>query len=176
MISTPDTISLNDYCSMFGLTTIDHLVEMNSEWVWEAAVDSASDLTPETPEWESKVDSNSEEIWAGINKSYFSSLNSTFDYLAELGIKVSLDEETDSITFSSDSWEEAGTAILESINGYGLFYFDDMEDLISSGPYPDAKAAVISHLHWHKSRGDVYGEAGIKRIFETALERAFRYL
>jgi hypothetical protein len=176
MISTPDTISLNEYCSMFGLTTIDDLIEMTSEWVWETAVDSASDLEPQTPEWEAKVDSNSGEIWDGINKSYFSSLDSTFQYLAELGVIANLNEKDSSITFSSKDWEGAAVAVLESINGYGLFHYEDTEDLISSGPYPDTRGAVISHLHWHKSRGEVYGETGIKRIFDLALERAFRYL
>jgi hypothetical protein len=175
MIPVSDTIPLNDYCSLFGLTTMDDLIEINSEWVWECSVDAARDLTPDTTEWQDRVDSQSEELWSRINSVYNSSLESTFSYLSELGVTVSLGDDN-SITFSSDNWEEAGKVVLESINGYGLFHFHDLEELVSSGPYAGVKEAVIAHLHWHKSRGEVYGETGIKRTFDKALERAFRYL
>lgn len=176
MIPVSDTIPLNDYCSLFGLTTMDDLIEINSEWVWECSVGAARDLTPDTTEWQDRVDSHSEELWSRINSVYNSSLGSTFSYLSELGVTVSLGDDSDSVIFSSDNWEEAGKAILESINGYGMFHFHDLEDLVSSGPYAGVKEAVIAHLHWHKSRGEVYGETGIKGLFDKALERAFRYL
>lgn len=175
MIPVSDTIPLNDYCSTFGLTTMDDLIEINSEWVWECSVDAARDLTHDTPEWQDRVDSHGEELWSRINSVYNSSLESTFSYLSELGVTVSLGDDN-SVIFSSDNWEEAGVAVLESINGYGLFHFHDLEELVSSGPYAGVKEAVIAHLHWHKRRGEVYGETGIKGLFDKALERAFRYL
>lgn len=177
MIPVSDTIPLNDYCSLFGLTTMDDLIEINNEWVWESSIEEAArDLNPGDPEWQDRVDSHSEKLWSRINSTYNSSLVSTFSYLSELGVTVSLDSDSDSITFSSDNWEEAGKAVLESINGYGMFHFHDLEELVSSGPYAGVKEAVIAHLHWHKSRGEVYGETGIKGLFDKALERAFRYL
>ena len=38
MIPVSDTIPLNDYCSLFGLTTMDDLIEINSEWVSECSL------------------------------------------------------------------------------------------------------------------------------------------
>lgn len=175
MITTPDSVTLKNYCSMFGITTLDQLVEMNSDWIWESAVSSAEGVEPHTKEWEERVDSLSEELWSKVNKAYNTSLEATFKYLSMLGVDPSLGED-DAVHFSSSNWEEAGQAILESINGYGLFHYDDLEDLISCGPYDGAKGAVISHLHWHKIRGEVYGDRGIQEVFDQCLENRFRYL
>lgn len=46
MITTPDSVTLKNYCSMFGITTLEQLVEMNSDWVWESAVSSVEGLEP----------------------------------------------------------------------------------------------------------------------------------
>lgn len=173
-IPAPDTISLDDYCRKFGLTSVEELIEENNEWVWDSASETARNFERDTPEWEAAFDAESERLWASINAAYNKALRKTADYLSELGIKVTFGED-DTVTFSSDNWEEAGKTLLESINGYGMFYYSNLDELIRMGPFDSVKSAVISHLHWHCERGDVFGESSILNHFDRALEHEFRY-
>lgn len=173
-IPVADTISLYDYCRKFGLTGVEELIEENNEWVWDSASETARNFEQDTPEWQAAFDAESDRLWDSINAAYDKSLGKTADYLADLGIKVTFNGD-DTVTFSSDNWEEAGEILLESINGYGMFHYSNLDELISMGPFDSIKSAVISHLHWHCERGNVFGESSILNHFDRALEHEFRY-
>lgn len=64
------------------------------------------------------------------------------------------------------SWEDAAGAIIDTINGVGMFYFSSVKEFLESGPYT-ARQAVLSHLHWMKERASVYGTTSAERMFEN---------
>jgi hypothetical protein len=178
MIPVPDTITTDAFCRKFGLTNRESLLDTNWEWVSDSAAESANGIHSDTDseEWQNAYDSASESLWKGIDRGYESAMKKVGEYLSDLGIKVIFDFDGDSVRFDSPDWNEAAEIVIESINGYGMFHFDSVEDLILCGPYAGAKEACLAHIHWHSDRGDVFGEPGIKRIFDSALEHAFRYM
>lgn len=176
MIPVSDTIHTDTFCSTFGLTNRETLFDLNWEWVSDSAAESASHHHSDTDseEWQNAYDSASESLWKSIDRGYESAMKKAGEYLADLGIRTTFDG--DSVRFDSPDWNEAAEIVIESINGYGMFHFDSVEELILSGPYAGAKEACLAHIHWHKERGDIFGEAGIQRVFDSALEHAFRYM
>ena len=69
------------------------------------------------------------------------------------------------------TWEDAATAIKETINGYGSFYFKSTKEFLTSGPYT-ARQAVLSHLHWMKQYAAVYCDSSLNpaNIFEREMQ------
>lgn len=70
------------------------------------------------------------------------------------------------------SWRAVCKALVETINGYGLFGFKDVDDLCRSGPYTP-KEAALGHVHWIATYPKIYGgdsDPGAK------IERAMRYV
>ncbi len=72
----------------------------------------------------------------------------------------------------SNDWSLALNDVVDTINGVGYFHFNDGNELIDSGPYEDAKEAVIKHVHWTSDYSDVYGVDSLTSIFNRSLERA----
>jgi hypothetical protein len=175
MIQVSDTISFDNFSSTFSLTTYSEVVEKYSDYVSEASHEASREFEPDSPEGEAAYDSASDYLWDNINRAYDSALKAAFDYLSNTcEISVSVDPENQKVTFGSEDWNKAAEVVIESINGYGSFHFEDSEELILSGPYAGAKEATIAHLHWHSERGNIFGEEGIKRIFDSAFERYLR--
>lgn len=56
-----------------------------------------------------------------------------------------------------DKWSDALTEVVQTINGVGYFHFASSRELLRSGPYASPKQGVLSHLHWVKRHGEVYG-------------------
>jgi hypothetical protein len=177
MIQVSDTVSTDAFCSLFGLTTYEAFCDLNMDWTSECAADVASEYEVDSEEWCEAFDTASEELWEKLNYAHEKSMKAAFHYLSEeCLISTILNEDTGMITFHSEDWNKAAEIVIESINGYGMFQFDSVEDLILSGPYAGAKEAAIAHLHWHTERSNIFGEDGIKEVFSKALERELRYM
>jgi hypothetical protein len=65
------------------------------------------------------------------------------------------------------SWKNSASKIVETINGVGMFRFNDAQDLMRSGPYT-ARQAVLSHLHHIPSHPEVYEGTKAKYLIERA--------
>lgn len=177
MIPVSDTVSMDAFCSLFGLTTYEEFCDLNQDFVCDNSADFASDFEVGSDAWQDAFDSASEEVWENLSFAYHKAIKAAMEYLSDTClISTILNEESGTITFHSEDWNEAMAIVIESINGYGMFYFESGEELILSGPYAGAKEATIAHLHWHKERGNVFGERGIEEVFTLALERALRYM
>lgn len=175
MIEVSDTVSFDNFCSMFGLTTYSKVVEESESWVSEAAWNSSREFKADSDERDSAYESKFDSLWEIINRAYDSALKAAFEYLSDTcEISVSVDWDNQKVTFESEDWNKSIEIVIESINGYGAFHFESPEELILSGPYAGAKEATISHLHWHSERGNIFGEEGIKRIFDSAFNRYLR--
>lgn len=56
----------------------------------------------------------------------------------------------------SRGWTSAAQELIQTINGYGLFYFSSVKEGIASGPYKSAKDFVLHHLGWVSAYYEVY--------------------
>lgn len=64
---------------------------------------------------------------------------------------------SDSRRCAGNGWRHAAQCIRGTINGVGLFQFDNLKDFLDSGPYT-MRQAVLEHLHWMKDYPRVYGD------------------
>jgi hypothetical protein len=62
-------------------------------------------------------------------------------------------------------WEQAANEIRETINGVGMFHFNDLREFLESGPYT-ARQAVLTHIQYIKRYPDVYGTASAHSLYE----------
>ena len=63
-------------------------------------------------------------------------------------------------------WSYSARKLIEVINGYGMFYFQDVGEGIRSGPYQGAKGFVMNHLGWIAEYYNVYEGSKAKYVFE----------
>jgi len=74
-------------------------------------------------------------------------------------LNITFDWSADTITFDGD-YNKLAIAIVECINGYGLFYYENVEQLFSSIPAKTEEEklqCVIDHLHWLRYFDEIYG-------------------
>jgi hypothetical protein len=66
-------------------------------------------------------------------------------------------------------WTYAASAIIETINGVGMFGFSNPKELKDSGPYKSMKQAVLQHIHWIKEHPNVYEGTKASYLVERQL-------
>ena len=170
MINTPDSMTESAFCKAMNIQSLEVLCDLNDPYIFDSASEAAGPFD-ESEEWQAAYDSESERMFESLNRAHSRALSAVFEYLKEECNLIATVGEEGAITLSSDDWNEALARVIESVNGYGMFHFESPEDIILSGPYDGAKGATLAHFHWHESRGSVYGEPGVKQIFNKALER-----
>jgi hypothetical protein len=63
----------------------------------------------------------------------------------------------------AESWEDAASKIIDTINGVGYFEFRSVKEFRDSIP-TTTRQAVLGHLHWMKDRSKVYGDYDARRL------------
>jgi len=66
------------------------------------------------------------------------------------------------------SWNDAADKIRQTINGVGMFHFQDLKEFLSSGPY-SPKQAVLQHLGWIADHPRVYGSGTARSMVDRQL-------
>lgn len=66
-----------------------------------------------------------------------------------------------------DSWRDAASKIMETVNGVGIFTYYSLKEFLDSGPWTP-RQAVLEHLGWIKYYPEVYGSSSAQGIFEGA--------
>lgn len=72
------------------------------------------------------------------------------------------------------TWKDVAAAVIDTINGYGYFWFNTPKDLLDSYPYTHYKTAVMEHLHWIKHWGTVYGGYSPQHLYQREIESNLR--
>jgi hypothetical protein len=176
------TLTNEQICSAFGLPAYDEWVQQRDTDVFDWAVDIVRDrdgieIDFEFDDHQARVDATCAYIWERITRDYDLATRDALDGIeAHYGIEFrpvegSFDKEFE---LSIHDPEETAAALVEVINGYGLFHFGSVEELISSGPYADATDAVLKHLHWIAEHGKVYGESSPRGVWDRSFERSSR--
>lgn len=169
MINSPDSMTEYSFCKAMNILSLEALCDLNDSYIFDSASEAAGPFD-ESEEWQDAYDSEYERMFNSLRKAHSRALSAVFEYLKEECNLIATVEEEGSITLSSDDWNEALARVIESVNGYGMFHFESPDDIILSGPYDGARGATLAHVHWHESRGSVYGEPGVKQIFDKALK------
>ena len=73
------------------------------------------------------------------------------------------------------TWKESLKLIVGTINGVGYFHFNSLREFLDSGPYTE-REGCLTHLHYLKRHGDVYGGPSLERQFEASLDEDLRRL
>jgi hypothetical protein len=73
-----------------------------------------------------------------------------------------------SIGKTCKTWKEVAENVIDTINGVGMFYFNNVEEFKSCGPYKSYCEAVFNHIHWMCRRSEVYGDRGYQSVYENS--------
>jgi hypothetical protein len=161
-LATSNTLSLEDFCNSIGVPSNDQFTESNVDYVLEAEYEAT----------------NSEEacelLWEKVDTVWFHAFDAIVKHIKEEW-KIDVKHAGGIVTLEADDWDAALDVVIDSINGYGAFWYDSREELIESGPYETVRDAVILHLHWNVKRGVIYGEDGVIQVFRKELDWACRY-
>jgi hypothetical protein len=79
------------------------------------------------------------------------------EYHLDLTEQTSKRKGTRYLVSPQKSWRDSCKQMIETINGYGMFFFSDVSDFLRSGPYT-AREAILGHLGWFKERHKIYGD------------------
>lgn len=72
---------------------------------------------------------------------------------------------------SCTGWYRAAQALIETINGYGMFGFANVHEFVDHGPYESIKEAVLTHAHWIPSWAQVYEGSKASSMVDSYLRR-----
>lgn len=168
--SNPSTTMTFDFlCALLGVDTVDKFMDRCAYW----DTNFPSNMTEE------EINEEVQRLESQAFDAYVKAVTSVASELfSEHGLELTSSVD-DSYTFflePQDSWEGAANAIRETINGYGMFEFSSLDEMIQSSSCEDARACAIGHLHWIPKFFEVYGSGTAKGKVEHKLERALRYL
>jgi hypothetical protein len=175
MIESKDVFTREEVCSLLGIKSPDAFYETYEGWVMEHHWKATSGFQEETPEWEAASEESGDYTGGALSDAWNAAFKAAVKVL-EGAFNLSLEESDDMFTVTSTSWEDSAHEVIQCINGYGLFYFRDVEDLILSGPYVGAKGATLNHLHWIQEWSAVFGDDSPRRAFDRAADYSLRYV
>lgn len=175
MIESKDVLTPEEVCSLLGVKSFDAFYETYEGWVLEHHWETTAGIPEETPEWEAASEESSTYTGNALSRAWEAAFKAAVKVLEE-SFRLSLEESGDHFRITSPSWETSAQEVIECINGYGLFHFQDVDDLIRSGPYAGAKGATLSHLHWIQEWCAVFGDDSPRRAFDRAADWSLRYV
>lgn len=166
-------ITLSKLLTLLDIPTFDELYEdaLRSTWTYtEAFQDAKNNGCSNEEAWVA-----AEEAEAQESKEYYDKWKSAAEYAANYytelhGMNLTYHSENDTVDIVENRcWRAVADKIKETINGVGIFYYSSVEEFKDSIPAQSYEETAVSHLHWIKRYGDVFGEASPKQMFEHRL-------
>ena len=176
-----NTFDFEGLCEAFGLKTDLHdFMESNVDYFGETYAQVYKEAKEEgkTDREAEKAAVRAEFALSFIAQStYIGAAYSTIEKQAENHFDLNVEQKgSNKYTVSPrKDWKTSLKAIIETINGVGYFHFSSVREFLQSGPFTE-REAVLSHLHYLKDYGEVYGVFRLQREFETNVESALRRL
>lgn len=174
-----DKLSVDQLAELFGLESFEKIDERNTDYVWEAG-DSAYKHAIHEGESEKKAEKAREdaegeagvEIYTKWHDGVMAAAESLFgEHHLSLSPATAKRKGVRPFEYKvepSKSWDAALKAIIETINGVGMFHFSSVREFLDSGPYSTPRIGVLTHLHHIASYPAVYGGTSAQRIFERS--------
>jgi len=151
------------------LPTFEEVDDCNVDWyseVYGNAKDSAvkDGYTDEEAEQQAgEVESEEREK---IFKDYYNAIEQTLNYLLEFHNLGLVEKNKCYFVEAKESWEKVAQTVIETINGMGPFYYENIKAFKDIGPYKSYCEASMQHLHWLRHYTEVYGGTNYRRIYE----------
>ena len=161
-----DKTTIEELARTFDLPSWDRIDELNQEFYWQQSHGAEDEEAQLEAEREAQ-----EEVFATWYDAVESAVSKLFEAHG-LELKGVTRRKGERRPFElkiipTTSWTDAANKIRETINGVGSFYYRDLREFLSSGPYTP-RQAVLSHLQWIKRYPDVYGTTSAHRLYENA--------
>lgn len=152
-----DIYDLDGIAEFLELPTWEQLEELNDYFNW------AGDGIEDETEREEAIDNARDDGYSQWKKGL---LEISEDLLGfhEMALKPLNGYEFQVV---AKSWRKAAECVIGTINAYGMFWYDDPEDLRDVGPYQTFQEAVLEHLHWIKKYPKVYGTRSISQMWDS---------
>ena len=172
------TLTNEQICSAFGLPVYEEWVQEHVLDVFDWAVEvvrerDGIEIDFELDDHQARVDGAAEHIWEQLTRDYDIALRAALGGIeAFYGIEFRPTGLDGAFELSIQDPEAAGEALVEVINGYGLFHFSGVDELVASGPYDGAVDAILKHIHWIAEHGKVYGESSPRQVWDRSFERS----
>lgn len=173
-----DKLNIDQIAKLFDLPDYEELRESNTDYIFEAgdyAYKEALSAGASEEEAEAANMKAQEEADTELYHQWHSGVMAAADQLFEKHGLILTPGGKDDYPYEyrvapTESWGKALSAIIETINGVGMFHFSSPQEFLRSGPYATARIGVLTHLHHIASYPKVYGDTSARRIYE----RSFR--
>jgi hypothetical protein len=125
----------------------------------------------ETPEYDKARDEAEDDLYRGWKNSVESVFEKFLGYVniepAAVKIRTENGIEDGYKLVPTESWAKSADEIVELINGYGYFWFNNRAELRESGPYTN-KEAVLAHIHYANHYSEIYGGRSPQSVYEDS--------
>lgn len=185
------TVPVDKIVDEIGADTWDDVSENHHEWVWDEGTGAAEYARQNDPDLsEDDLDNIRQEAELEANGAlyrayqsavedtvglWFEGLSSTIEPNAQM--KAKFDWDKGIVEIHATSMDALAKVIVDCINGYGSFHFNNVQDALESGPYT-LDEFVKTHAGWLSSYGAIYGDDGLNngRTYARHFEINTRYL
>ena len=167
------TFDIDAFAKFLGVPTVEDIWELNTEWLGDAYAAGMEDARSEdlseeeaeerALEWEQNAGDELFSRYVGALEAAAEAILGPQNLAAEAKPKKGIYK-----IVPSGTWREAASALVQTINGVGMFYYTDAKELKDAGPYKSYKQAVLSHLHWATRYPEVYGTRSAELVFSDS--------
>jgi hypothetical protein len=160
-----DKTTIAALATMFGLPDWDKIDDLNQDHYWEMARGAEGEEAQLEAEREAQ-----DEVYAQWYDAVESTASKLFE---EHGLELQpAAGKNDKRPYElkivpQKSWNDAADKVRETINGVGMFHFNNLREFLDSGPYT-AREAVLGHLGAIKDYPAVYGGTGARQLYDNA--------
>jgi len=168
-------ININTLAAMFKLPSWDSVDESNVDYIYEAGHECYAYALRQgktEKEAEEARDKAETEMMGELFDKWHDSVLRAAEYLFHKhGLTLKPRRKAEKYPYeyrivAYNGWQIAAHKIVETINGVGYFYFNDVAELVSSGPYATKRQAALWHLAWVAEYPSVYGSPSAQRAYE----------
>jgi hypothetical protein len=165
---------------ILGYNPMESFEDYVDDYTFGQAYDQWMDMNAEdpddpTPEEQEEAEGAAMEAETQVMADYYSQYqNETENYIEELLSHHNIDVVFDQgkAILSSKDWDEAASLLLDTINGYGMFEYESVEEFVdSTSKDGTAQDTVLSHLHHVGLWQEVYEGGTTQREMARRLER-----
>jgi len=143
-----------------------------SDALKQAIEDGLSESEAETKAAQAEQNYN-DELYKAWQHAVEATVESWLSAVSGDKLNITFDWPQDTLTIEETESEALGRAIIDCVNGHGMFRFDNLEEAMASGPY-SYEEFCTSHFHWLKHYDSIYGDNSMN--YERHAEHYFHNL
>lgn len=168
-MASSNELYVEDLARLLDLPSLDDILELNQEYLFSYYQHGLEEARAEGLALEDAEEQAEEAQWEGekeLLEQWSSALEAAAASVFEPhGLEVEDRGKGVYRLVPEKGWKDVAAHLVNTINGVGMFYYEDAKDLKDVGPYKSYKEAVLSHLHWMTRYSDVYGTPSPEQVY-----------